>query len=58
MEVAQSQAAAHLVEGKHLLCTQTLFTLQLFALVGNLAGLLVGINHVEGIASGGGSVQT
>ena len=57
MEVAQCQTASHLVQCQHLLRAQTLFTLQLFALVGNLTCLLFGLNHVEGITGSRRTVQ-
>ena len=49
LEAAECDTAAHLVKGKHLLGAQTLLALQLLAFVGNLAGLLLGLDHVEGI---------
>jgi len=57
VEVAQSQSSAHLVQRQHLLRAQALFTLQLFAFVGDLAGLLLGVEHMEGVACGGSAVQ-
>ena len=57
MEVTQCQTAAHFVERQHLLRTQTLFTLQLFALVGNLACFLLRLDYVERVASSRRTVQ-
>ena len=57
MEVAQSQAAAHFVEGQHLLRAQTLFALQLFALVGDFTSFLLCLDDVESITGGRRTVQ-
>ena len=45
-------------ERKALLRAQALLTLQLQTLVGNVSGLLLGVEHMELVASRGGSVQT
>ena len=58
VEVAQSKTAAHLVERQHLLRAQALFALQLLALVGYLACLLLGLDDVERVAGSRGAVQT
>jgi hypothetical protein len=57
MEVTQRQTAAHFVERQHLLRTQTLFTLQLFAFVGDLACFLLRFDYVERVASSRCTVQ-
>ena len=58
MEVTQSQTTAHFIEGQHLLRTQALFALQLFTLVGNFTGFLLGFNHMESITGSRCAVQS
>ena len=58
MEVAESQPSAHFVQRQHLLGTQALFALQLLTFVGNFAGFLIGIEHMEGVTGSRSTVQT
>ena len=57
VEVAQCQTAAHFIQRQHLLCTQTLLTLQLFALVGNFTCFLFCLDYMECIACSRCTVQ-
>ena len=58
VEVAQCQTAAYFIQCQHLLCTQALFTLQLFTLVGDFTRFLFGLDYMECITCGRRSVQT
>ena len=57
LEVAYGNTTAYVVERKQLVGTQAQLALQLLTLVGNLASLLLGIHHVEGITGLRGTVQ-
>ena len=58
MEVTQCQTTANFIQSKHLLSTQTLFTLQLFALVSDFTCFLFRINYVERITGSRCTVQS
>ena len=58
LERAESLTARDVVEGEALGGAQTQLALQLLALVGDLAGFLLGVEHGEGITCGGGAVKT
>lgn len=57
LEVADGATPAYVVECEYLLGAHAQFALQLLALGGDLAGLLLGLHHVEGVAGGGGAVK-
>ena len=57
VEVTQCQTTAYFVQRQHLLCTQTLLTLQLFTFVGNLTRFLFSFNYMEGVTGSGSTVQ-
>ena len=58
MELAQGAAAADVLEADTVLGAAALLALQLLALVGNLACLLVGVHHVELVTGRGSAIQT
>ena len=51
LEVTHRNTTADIIQGQHLLCTQTQFALQLFTTVGNLASLLFCLQDIECITS-------
>ena len=58
MELTQGEAVGEFVETQRLGGAQALFSLQLQALVGDVAGLLLSGHHMECVAGGGGAVET
>ena len=58
MELAECDAVGNIVERELLLRAQTLFALQLQSFVGDVASFLLGVEHVESVAGGRGTVQT
>src|SRR3712207_9526655 len=57
-DLSTGYAVRNIAKGKTLLRTQTLFTLQLLTLIGNLTSLLICIEHMESVARSRRSVQT
>ena len=58
VELTQCDAVRDVVQTQRLRGAQRLFALQLCALVGNLACLLLGLHHMEGVTGCRGTVQT
>ena len=58
LEVSDSDTTANFVEGNMFLCTESLFALQLFALVGNLTGFAFAFHHIELVAGLWCAIQT
>ena len=58
LEVTQSNTTAKFVQGQDLLCTQALFTSQLFTFVRDLTGFLIAFNYMECITCSRSTVQS
>lgn len=57
VEITQCQTATYFIERQHLLCTQALFALQLFALIGNFTSFLLRFYYVECITGSRSAIQ-
>ena len=58
MELSASDAVGNVAQREALLRAEALLALQLLALVGNLAGLLLRLEHVERVACRGRAVES
>ena len=58
LEVTQCNTTAQFIQCKNLLCTQALFTSQLFTLVRNLTSFLIAFNNMECVTCGRSTVQS
>ena len=58
MELSASDAVGNVAQREALLRAEALLALQLLALVGNLAGLLLRLEHVERVARRGRAVES